>query len=114
MSHHDDTAVDQTTPDPATPPPPLRTGRRATDHLVPPTTTAEQDRVTRSQRRINLIWELTQAGVTAAITSAEIYAQLHGLHSEMLNAAFFAVISTYLARTNHTKVGGVPAHYTGR
>lgn len=95
-------------------PPVVRTGRRITDHIVPPTTTAEQDRTTRSQRRINLIWEVTQAFVTASITLAEIYTQLHKIDSAMLNAAFFAVISTYLARTNHTKVGGIGPHYTGR
>lgn len=95
-------------------PPVVRTGRRITDHIVPPTTTAEQDRTTRSQRRINFIWESTQAIVTVAITLSEIYAQLHKISAPMLDAAFFAVTSTYLARTNHTKVGGIGPHYTGR
>lgn len=103
MSTHDETPLD----------PPAHT-RRAGDLHAPATTTAEQERTTHSQRRINLIWELTQAFVTAAITAAEIYSQLHRIDSAMLNAAFFAVITTYLARTNHTKVGGVPFNYTGR
>lgn len=92
----------------------VATGRRHGDAASAPTTTAEQDRTTKSQRRINFTWELTQAFVTITITVAEIYAQLNRIDSAMLNAAFFAVISTYLARTNHTKVGGVPLHYTGR
>lgn len=92
----------------------LPSGRRASDQVAPSHTTAEQDRATHSQRRINFIWEVTQAFVTVAITLAEIYGQLKAIDSKMLDAAFFAVITTYLARTNHTKIGGVPPHYTGR
>lgn len=85
-------------------PPPsdsIPVGRRHAD------TTEEQDRKTAGQRRINFIWESTQAFVTVAITFAEIYAQLQSIDSKMLDAAFFAVITTYLARTNHSKIGGV-------
>ena len=80
---------------------------------VPPTTTAQQDLVTAGQRRINIIWEITQAVVTVLITGAAIYCAVMGIKSEVLNFAFIAIISTYYARTNHTKVGGVPP-YEGR
>jgi len=75
-------------------------------------TTAEQDRATFGQRRINLIWELTQAVVTILISGAAIYCAVNGVDADVLNFAFVAVISTYYARTNHTKVGGIK--YEGR
>jgi hypothetical protein len=81
-----------------------------------PATVAEVDSeaVRAGQRRINLIWEWTQAIVTVLITAAAIYAALLGHESSTLNNGFFVVISTYLARTNHTKTGGVGATDTGR
>lgn len=87
--------------------PPGSDGRRITDAVAAPKTTAEEDRKTAGQRRVNILWEATQAFVTLAITCAEVYAQLNAIDSKMLDAAFFAVISTYLARTNHSKIGGV-------
>jgi len=82
-------------------------GERLAARTTAPTTTEEEDRKTAGQRRINIIWEVTQAMVTVSITGAEIYAQLHSIQAPMLDAAFFAVTSTYLARTNHTKMGGI-------
>lgn len=84
------------------------------DPPLPPTTTRQQDLTTAGQRRINLIWEYTQATVTVLITAAAIYCAVQGIDADVLNFAFVAVISTYYARTNHTKVGGVSASYTGR
>ena len=74
-----------------------------------PTTTVEENLRTAGQRRINIIWEITQAAVTILITCAAIYCAVNGVKADVLNFAFVAVISTYYARTNHTKVGGVPA-----
>lgn len=79
---------------------------------IAPTTTAQQDLVVAGQRRINVIWEVTQAVVTVQITCAAIYCAVKDIKSEVLNFAFIAIISTYYARTNHTKIGGVP--YEGR
>ncbi len=79
-----------------------------------PTTTNEEDRHSASQRRVNAIWEFTQAAVTILITAAAIYCAVQGIDADVLNFAFVAVISTYYARTNHTKVGGVQTGYTGR
>lgn len=72
-----------------------------------PTTTEADDKVTEGQRHINLIWESTQAIISAAITGAVIYCQIMGIQSETLNNAFFFVVATYLQRTNHVKRGGV-------
>jgi hypothetical protein len=82
--------------------------------LLPATTTFEQNLMTAGQRRINLTWELTQAVVTILITCAAIYCAITEKKSEVLNFAFIAIISTYYARTNHTKVGGVISGDSGR
>ncbi len=80
-----------------------------------PTTTAQEDLVVHGQRRINLIWETTQAAVTILITCAAVYCAIKGIKADVLNFAFVAVISTYYARTNHTKIGGVSTQpYEGR
>lgn len=101
------------------PPPPVderRHGRRTADTAIESKTTAEEDRKTAGQRRINVIWEATQAVVTILITFAAIYCAIQKIDAQVLNFAFVAVISTYYARTNHTKEGGVGvgATYTGR
>ena len=82
------------------------------DPSMPPTTTVQEDLVTAGQRRINLIWEFTQAAVTILITVAAIFCAVNKVDADVLNFAFVAVISTYYARTNHTKIGGVK--YEGR
>ncbi len=92
-------------------PPPLIT---APGEPLSPTTTVQEDLVVAGQRRINLIWEFTQAAVTILITGAAIYAALQQVEADVLNFAFVAVISTYYARTNHTKVGGIEPKYSGR
>lgn len=81
---------------------------------IPSTTTSEQDRKTAGQRRINVIWEVTQASVTILITVAAIFCAIQKIDADVLNFAFVAVISTYYARTNHTKVGGVGGEHEGR
>lgn len=85
---------------------------------APSTTTSEEDLEaagqreaktlkTSGQRLINGIWEGTQAMIAIMITSAVIYAALNGIESDILSTAFVLVISMYLVRTNHSKVGGV-------
>jgi len=75
----------------------------------------ELDRVTHGQRRINLIWEVTQALVAVAVTFVTLYVSaalaLRGDTDEaarlLLSNAFFLVIGFYFGRTNHQRVGGV-------
>jgi len=69
---------------------------------------------TAGQRWINRLWEVTQALIAVAVTLAEIVAAFKGIESKTLDAGFFAIISMYLARTNHTKMGGVGPNETGR
>jgi len=90
--------------------------------VASPVTTQEQDRVTLGQRRINVLWEVTQAivavlvtAVTLACSATLIIRGEKGAEAFLLMSnAFFVVISTYLTRTNHTKTGGVGPNETGR
>lgn len=72
-----------------------------------PTTTKQEDIVSAGQRRINLIWEFTQAIVAISITSAVIYCSVQKIESSVLTNAFFLIVSMYFVRTNHTLIGGV-------
>lgn len=81
----------------------------ATPMSLPPTTTAAEDVTTAGQRRINLIWEITQAVIAIAITGAIIYNSINAIQSDVLTNAFFLIVSMYFVRTNHTLVGGVGA-----
>ena len=74
---------------------------------LPPTTTHQEDVVAQGQRKINLIWEITQAIVAITITFSAIYTELAGIDSQLINGAFFLVIGIYLQRTNHNVIGGV-------
>lgn len=92
------------------------------DLNIAPKTTAEQDTMTAGQRRINLLWEWTQAVLAVIVTSVTLYIAarlaLDKEHDQaaflLLSNAFFSVISVYLTRTNHTKTGGVQAGDSGR
>lgn len=81
-----------------------------------PTTTAQHDKVTAGQRRVNIIWEITQALVAVSITWAIIYMRIKGIESDgTLTNAFFLIVSMYFIRTNHSLIGGVPnTGYKGR
>jgi len=59
------------------------------------------------QRRINLIWETTQATTAVLITLSVIILAAKDIKSELLSNAFLMIIALYFVRTNHVKVGGV-------
>lgn len=73
----------------------------------PATTTLQEDITTAGQRRINLIWEMTQALVAIQITSAVIYCEIKKIDAEVLINAFFLIVSMYFVRTNHSLTGGI-------
>lgn len=86
-----------------------------------PTTTTEEDLHSKSQRKVNLIWEFTQAGIAMMVTAATIVtAVILAFRSQgetalqLLSNAFFLVIGFYFSRSNHTNVGGVKLPYQGR
>jgi hypothetical protein len=85
-----------------------------------PTTTAQQDLTTAGQRRINLIWEHTQAAVALIVVLATMAGGLYEMVKEskvqmpnVMAVAFGTVVGFYFGRTNHTKTGGVGS-YDGR
>lgn len=92
------------------------------DKNIAPTTTAAEDDIKIGQRRVNLIWETTQALVAVIVTASTLYvagrlAVADGGNQAaflLLSNVFFMVVSTYFARTNHTRTGGVQSGDTGR
>ena len=71
---------------------------------------------TSGQRKINLIWEVTQAIVTIMVVGATLYIAgylaLTGTGDTtaaflLLSNAFFMIVAFYYQRTNHVRTGGV-------
>lgn len=69
---------------------------------------------TTGQRRVNLIWEVTQACIALGVTFATLWvsanmALMSGTDRAaflLLGNAFFLVIGFYFGRTNHQRMGG--------
>lgn len=72
-----------------------------------PTTTAEQDRASLGVRRMNLIWETTQAAIAILVTGTALVGNIAGHNSDVLNNACFVVLGFYFGRTNHARPSGV-------
>jgi len=91
--------------------------------------TLEQSEVglkTAGQRRVNLIWEFTQAFIagtvvsTVLIVSAVLVIKVGDNSDNKMGAFVFLtgvanlVIGFYFGRTNHQRIGGVGSHEEGR
>lgn len=74
---------------------------------LPPTTTVQDDKVTAGQRRVNILWECTQAVVAILVTLSFLYCEITKIDSEAVKMAFTLVIGFYFSRTNHQSIGGV-------
>jgi len=81
---------------------------------VAPTTTAQEDLTTAGQRKINLIWEWTQATISIMVVLANVlvatYDGIVASHPEypnVLSNTLFLVVGFYFSRTNHSAIGGV-------
>jgi hypothetical protein len=92
---------------------------------IAPTTTIQEDLTTAGQRRINLIWEMTQAFVAIMVVFANMIVGVYqGIYATtlpfptILSSALFLVVGFYFSRTNHAAIGGTgskPAEiYRGR
>jgi len=92
-----------------------------------PTTTVQDDLTTAGQRKVNLIWEFTQAFIAiVVILSNMIVGVLFAVNGKddanyplVLSSSLFLIVGFYFSRTNHQAIGGVgkkPAQekYTGR
>ena len=92
------------------------------DVATAPTTTAESQLMTASQRDINSRWEMTQQNIAYLVTFATVVvAGFLAIRGESGDGPFlllsnFAtyIVATYFTRTNHTKTGGVQTGDTGR
>lgn len=78
------------------------------------TTTEQEDITTAGQRKVNLIWEYTQAIVAILVVLANmitgVYYAFTGVRENIpavLSSALFLVIGFYFSRTNHQAIGGI-------
>jgi hypothetical protein len=85
-----------------------------TDRPLPPTTTTQQDLTHEGQRRINLIWERTQATIALFVVFATLgvagYLAVKDPQFQIptiFSVAFGTVVGFYFSRTNHAAIGGV-------
>lgn len=79
-----------------------------------PTTTIQEDITTAGQRRINLIWEITQAVIAIVVVAANMFAALYSVIAAgsgdvpvILSSSLFLIIGFYFSRTNHQAIGGI-------
>lgn len=82
---------------------------------LPPDTTKQQDQMVEGQRRINFIWEVTQAiiavTVICGLVALSAYSFIIGKPEmkvpESLTNAAFLIVGFYFSRTNHQAIGGI-------
>ena len=97
------------------------------DPSLPAKTTFQEDLVTAGQRRVNLIWEYTQAVIAGMVVLANMVvgvydgmtpATQHGEYPVILSSSLFLIVGFYFSRTNHAAIGGVgtkpEGQYVGR
>lgn len=99
----------------------LPVDRRAIATAAPPLppNTTEQDDITKAgQRKINLIWEYTQAGIAIAVVLSNLaVGVVYGLMAAkgiksaeipaVLSNTMFLIVGFYFSRTPHQAVGGI-------
>jgi hypothetical protein len=78
----------------------------------PPTTTAQEDLTHAGQRKVNLIWEYTQAFIAISVVMVSLAAGLIAVKQGREVSAFLSfvcgnVVGFYFSRTNHAAIGGV-------
>ncbi len=90
---------------------------------LPPQTTLQEDLTTAGQRRVNLIWEYTQAVIAIFVVVASVISAICSAYQGKEVSAFLAficgnVVGFYFSRTNHAAIGGIgdkaSNKYTGR
>lgn len=80
-----------------------------------PNTTQQEDITHAGQRRINLIWEVTQAIIALTVVMSNIVMGVYfGIHGKadsgyplVLSSSLFLIVGFYFSRTNHAAIGGV-------
>ena len=99
-------------------------GQRAADVEYATRTADASVLQTAGQRHINVMWERTQQIIAIMVTAVTMLACVfliyRGEPATAVSAFVFlstistSVMTTYFARTNHTKTGGVGANDSGR
>lgn len=85
------------------------------ERSLPATTTQQEDITTAGQRKVNLIWEYSQAVIALLVVVANmIVGTYHGIWKSgesdypfILSSSLFLVIGFYFSRTNHAAIGGI-------
>ena len=78
-----------------------------------PNTTEQQDLTTAGQRKVNLIWEYTQAIIAMVVVTTTMASTLIASWKadtqvpNLIAVAFGTVVGFYFSRTNHAAIGGV-------
>jgi hypothetical protein len=99
---------------------------QATDPSMPARTTFQDDLTTAGQRKVNLIWEYTQAAIAVMVVLTTMIAGVYTMFyptvsvgagpamvqvptqiPTVIGIAFGMVTGFYFSRTNHAAIGGV-------
>jgi len=97
---------------------PVHTGgplvqQQATDPSLPARTTFQDDLTTAGQRRVNLIWEYTQAVIALLVVASTMASGMVAMFYNqiqiptIISVAFGTVVGFYFSRTNHAAIGGI-------
>jgi len=111
---------DETPPDPSALPGDAEFRAQVASIPLPATTTAQQDLTTAGQRKVNLIWEYTQAVIALTLVGAAVACGVHIAFSgkpeqqipTILSTLAAMVVGSYFQRTNHMNIGGVGSKVT--
>ena len=93
--------------------PPIPSTPASPHPSLAPTTTSQQDITTAGQRKVNLIWEYTQAIIAVFVVfttlGTAMYMEIEGKMDQIptiFSTAFGLIVGFYFARTNHATIGG--------
>lgn len=85
---------------------------QSTDPSLPAKTTFQEDLTFAGQRKVNLIWEYTQAIIALLVMLATMTCGIIGMMYDIqiptiISVAFGTITGFYFSRTNHAAIGGV-------
>jgi len=88
---------------------------QGTDPSLPAETTFQEDLTTAGQRKVNLIWEYTQAIIAIFVVGCTMivgsWSAISGAGEAriptILSVAFGMITGFYFSRTNHAAIGGI-------
>jgi hypothetical protein len=85
-----------------------------TQPSLPPTTTEQDDITKAGQRKVNLVWEYTQAAIAVLVVVVNLGVDAYSAVTKnaaatppALSNAMFLIVGFYFSRTNHQAIGGI-------